>query len=750
MVLYRLAAACSVICASGAAVAAPARSRVVHGTITDRASHQPIDGAIVLSALHTVATAADGTFDISIGMAEHELTVTATGYGLRTIELPAGTAGSAADAALAIELDATYSEAIEITGHAPDTPAAQAQAHELTADTIRILPGSGDDILRAAQALPGVARLPYSFGGIVLRGSSPRDNEVYLDGIEVPLAFHFGGLTSFYPSNMLADMKIENGGFDAMYGRAQGGIVDLSSREPRADAWRLGGSVGLLDSGVWAEGPVGDGAIMFGVRRSYFDIVGPAFVPDDVPLPSYWDAQVKTSFGDPQVHGRISPELFVSLDHVAITTDHSDGTQDSSTLDALFVRAGVPYLREWGPLTLRGVVWLGGDDLSFDSTENGSSETFSRPTFPIGGRADLTRVFPWGNLRGGVDVSGGYLSHSEQGLGQPGDVIQQMNGTTSLWWVDAAMWADSRIDFAGDRLSVQPGVRVDHYGMTGEDVVDPRLGIKEQLTDWLVMRENLGRYHQPPTPGDLDPHGGNPDLKSSYFDQSSLGFDATLGDGWETQVTGYYNVGHDLGVAVGDTGPQFAALGALGPTLELLLEKQLGLAFYRENIGRALDRGVEVLIKRTTPKWFYMLGYTLAYADRTDNPAVLIGWRPFELDQRHNLNVIASRQVGNWRFGARVQLVSGMPYTPTVFPGEGPVVPYSANLPWFFQLDVRVDHRWHRSWGDINFYADIQNATYYQNVEGREPAYNAMNMGYEKDIPGLPIAPFIGVEWIPK
>ena len=44
-----------------------------------------------------------------------------------------------------------------------------------------------------------MARIPYSFGGLVLRGTSPRDTAVFLDGIEVPIAFHFGGVTSFYP-----------------------------------------------------------------------------------------------------------------------------------------------------------------------------------------------------------------------------------------------------------------------------------------------------------------------------------------------------------------------------------------------------------------------------------------------------------------------------------------------------------------------------------------------------------------------
>ena len=37
---------------------------------------------------------------------------------------------------------------------------------------------------------------------------------------------------------------------DAEYGRAQGGVVNLTTREPRTDHWRVGGSMGVLDSSV--------------------------------------------------------------------------------------------------------------------------------------------------------------------------------------------------------------------------------------------------------------------------------------------------------------------------------------------------------------------------------------------------------------------------------------------------------------------------------------------------------------------
>ena len=732
-----------VLCASANASAAPHQIR---GTVIDHETHERIDDAIVMGEHSTYATGSDGAFVVTVGDDE-QLVVTAPGYALRTIP---------ASDDLEVELSAATNEQILVTGKAPDPP--RAKTYVLSSDDIRILPGSGNDMLRAAQALPGVARLPYSYGGLVLRGSSPRDNAIYLDGIEVPLAFHFGGVTSFYPSGMLTDLKVENGGFDASYGRAQGGIVTLATREPRRDHWREGGSVGLLDSSVFAEGPIGDGAILMGVRRSYFDVVAIAWADDSVPLPSYLDAQVRMSFGDPTRDGRITPLLFLAYDHVSANSNGHNMHEDNSTLAMFFVRAGVPYLRQWGALALRIVPWIGLDRLSFESITNGVAETFERPQLPGGVRADLTRDYKWGELRAGLDFEGGYVSHYQEGLGQPGDVLQQMNGDTTLWTANTGLWADARVDAVPDRVSLRPGIRLEHYGMTGEDVLDPRLAIRERLTDHLVLRETVGRFHQPPTPGDLDPNGGNPNLQSSYFDQSAVGVDGEW-DGWSGSVTGFYNLGFNLGVREIDSTGEFKDLGGLGPTFELLLEKQLGLAFLRQNGGRARDRGIEVLLKRSTDKWLGMISYTLSQAER-DEPELVAtplypspdrGFRPFELDQRHNLNLIASRKFVNWRFGARIQIVSGTPYTPLTTPTNPFPQRFSDNLPLFFQLDLRADRTWKRPWGLINFYADIQNATNYSNVEAREVVDVSSDHpnGYS-DLPGLPIAPFIGVEFVPK
>ncbi|MBL0216871.1 MAG: TonB-dependent receptor [Myxococcales bacterium] len=724
-------AAVALVCICSSAAADPIRT--LRGVVTRAKSPTPIAGASVLTDRGEIATSdLDGYFAIRVTAVDRELTIAATGYLTRSVRLGSG------EGVLHVELEpASGAEVIEVSAKAPEQT--KPLSYQLTADEIRFIPGAGNDILRAAQVLPGVARIPYAFGGLVLRGTAPRDTSVFLDGIEVPIAFHFGGVTSFYPGGMLADLSLTSGGFDASHGRAQGGLVTLTTREPRTDRWRMGGSIGLLDSSVQAEGPLPKhGGILVGLRRSYFDTVADPFVADDVPLPSYWDFQIRTGWGDARTTGRITPMLFSSIDRVS---------SSEVSVTSSFIRVAVPYHRSWGKTTLTVTPWLGWNQLAFeDKTED---QTFSRPTFPGGVRAELLRDTRWGHLRGGGEIHGGYLAQTQVNVGATGD--EPVRGSSTIGWTDLALWGETRLKLDGERFAMKPGLRVEAYGLSGEVVVDPRLNIHQQLSETITMRQAIGRYHQPPTAGDVDPNNGNPNLDSSHIDQLSLGVDAKLPHEILASVTGFFNYGTEVGVQIRNPRPGGDSpepnLGGLGPTFQLLLEKQLGFAIYRDNLGRARSFGAEVLIKRNVGPWFTMLAYTLSSSERVDDPRLGLGWRPFELDQRHNLNVAVSRSWSKWRLGARLQVTSGNPYSPSTYDGELLVQhPWAGTLPAFVSLDLRADRRWHRCWGDINLYIDIQNATNRGNVEGREFSYERQA---DEDVPGLPIIPFIGVEFLP-
>src|SRR5258708_38766883 len=73
--------------------------------------------------------------------------------------------------------------------------------HTLVKDELTTVPGTFGDPLRVIQNLPGVARIPYGLGQLVVRGAAPQDSGVFIDGQKGPYVFHFlGGPSVLTPS----------------------------------------------------------------------------------------------------------------------------------------------------------------------------------------------------------------------------------------------------------------------------------------------------------------------------------------------------------------------------------------------------------------------------------------------------------------------------------------------------------------------------------------------------------------------
>ncbi|MBC7974679.1 MAG: hypothetical protein H7138_06800, partial [Myxococcales bacterium] len=225
---------------AGNATAQPAASKI-RGKVVDEAG-LPVASATILVGTQSVVTDADGAFVVT---GRGKLTVVAAGYAAQTLGARDG---------IVVRLVAESGEVISISGRAPEE--SKPLAYTISADDVRSTPGAMNDALRAVTVLPAAARIPFSFGGLVLRGMSPRDSSVFIDGVEIPLAFHFGGITGVFPTQVLGNMKVVPSGFDVSLGRTQGGAIELESRTPRGDAFRIGAETSLLHSLASVEGPL--------------------------------------------------------------------------------------------------------------------------------------------------------------------------------------------------------------------------------------------------------------------------------------------------------------------------------------------------------------------------------------------------------------------------------------------------------------------------------------------------------------
>src|SRR5688500_17194871 len=270
--------------ATGVAAGAP---RVID------AKGKPVRGAAISveGSERTTTTDANGAFALDGIACGASVIVLADGYG-------AGLATSCQSDDIVLLAESAVAETIEVKGEV--APTAQGGAR-LDRNEVQRIPGTGNDIVRSLQAMPGVASYPLPLGssGVVIRGSSPQDSKVLIDDFEVPSLYHDIGFRSVVPAEAIESLEYVPGGFDVAYGRAASGIVNLTTRP--GDENKVQAEGGASELGLLAQGSTKRLRYMIAFRRSTIDWLLPALMPDDLDLslvkvPRYYDEQVRFDY----------------------------------------------------------------------------------------------------------------------------------------------------------------------------------------------------------------------------------------------------------------------------------------------------------------------------------------------------------------------------------------------------------------------------------------------------------------------
>jgi len=193
--------------ASLAAGAVLAPTSVVHaqeatgarGKLRDAASGKPVAGATVFDTAtgESAISDDDGNFELPPG----------TGGPARLVVIDPSYAKTEArfdgTHAVTITLEPVSVQGEEIVieaERARTTPGETTLARE----EIARVPGARGDALAAVKNLPGVANMPdLGGGGLVVRGAPAADSRIFVDGFEIPLLYHFGGVQSVLPTEMI-------------------------------------------------------------------------------------------------------------------------------------------------------------------------------------------------------------------------------------------------------------------------------------------------------------------------------------------------------------------------------------------------------------------------------------------------------------------------------------------------------------------------------------------------------------------
>ncbi|MEO8180920.1 MAG: TonB-dependent receptor [Deltaproteobacteria bacterium] len=654
--------------------------------------------------------------------------------------------GQAATVSYALEPQPSATGAIEVRVQGERLPP-DVSYHRVASRELGHVAGNRGDALQALENLPGVARPPTLSGLLIVHGTSPESSQIFVDGTYVPSMYHFGGLTSVVPTDMLDHVDFFTGNYGVRYGRGNGGIVDIAMRKVRPDGEYHGlFQADLLDARVQLEGPLpatDHFRFLAGVRRSHVDLwLIPLLESQDTSFqaaPVYYDYQAFLESDQGSSHLRLG--VFGSDDRLRLTNRGSaaGGQFDQATA---FWNVQLLHQAQLGPVLESRTVASFGYFLQEFSVSTLRVETIA---YPIVVRSELSaQLTDQLQLRFGPDLLYAPLLSR---FSVPEETGPNTPDAGSFLLRPLRIFSDGTAYFrpaffvelqarplAG--LQLIPGVRVDYTDATGHVDVSPRISAKYELARApmkTTLKGAFGYFYEPPQVDQTLEGYGTSRLRSARALQSSLGIEQQLSPQLSLSVEGFYL---DL-----------ADLITRRPKADGRLEYQ--------NVAAGNVIGAELLLRYDPDdRFFGWLSYTLSRSERRWGPGeskVL-----FDFDQTHILAAVASYRLGKgWELGARVRAVSGNPATPcisglyTAFENSYLCVNgafQSVRSAPFYQLDLRMEKRWQLSeQAGITAYLEIINATARENKDAPIYSFDFSQRGYASS--NLPLLPNLGARF---
>jgi len=278
-------------------------TRSVNGFVRDDSSGEPIPYANVFLAgtRHGTTTNEDGYFVLSeIAPGSYKLNVTMMGYRAVLREL---TLAEAQNSRVDIRLieDILQTEGVTVEASYSELKKSVQSSHiKLDIEEINSAPAFIEaDVMRTLQMLPGVQAANDFSSALYVRGSTPDQNLILLDGITVYNPSHLGGIFSTFNTDAINDAKFQAGGFPVRYGGRMGATLNIVNREGNTEKISGSGNISLISSKGLLEGPIPavgpvKGAWMISARRTYLDQLVERFSSLEFPY-HFYDYQIKTN-----------------------------------------------------------------------------------------------------------------------------------------------------------------------------------------------------------------------------------------------------------------------------------------------------------------------------------------------------------------------------------------------------------------------------------------------------------------------
>ncbi len=712
---------------------APTRGQArLRGQVLVYGSRDPVAQARVIGEAGAAEVDEAGRFELWLPPGKHALKIRAPGFQDLSVSV---------ELADRQDLVYEYRLAPDAAGNPYRTVVRQQRevavsSTQLRDEEIRGVPGSLGDPFRVVGSLPGVSQLAGFLPYVVVRGAAPGNTGYFLDGVRVPILFHVALGPSVIHPYFIDQVDFYASGAPVRLGRFASGIIEGRTRAARRDRVFGEFDIRLTDAGGLVEVPISReydrtclekqkadrrlgrptgrrrdcrrgearGSLTIAGRYSY--TAGVLTLVQSSARLRFWDFQARfdhalgkraryTAFGlgsYDELGEKLSPQPFVRFEFYRLVQrvrhDLPRGGTATYSLGLGLDRTGLTKSRtnEWLiaprvdvrlPLGEQSNAELG---FGLDQELQIFRATTSPDVTSGGGIENLTQLFS-----------------------------DRVVSATGLY--AELIWRKGQVE-------IRPGARADLYAQVGSSPVlpqaravthafgvDPRIALRERVGARWTLRQNLGVYHQPPSfpipvPG-LESFGFERGLQRNI--QGSAGYELVLAD--KLTITQDIYLGRLTNLQDYDLA---AVSSGVVQEIDDLVIKATGWAYGLETMARLMPG----------QRAYGWLAYTLSRSTRDFQYG---GRAPSSWDQRHIINLVLGYRVSDrWSLGGRLHFHSGRPYTsPVGDQSAADALLYNRNnrrLTPYFQLDLRAERTWRfRSW-NLQFVADVLNATYSSEV----------------------------------
>ncbi len=598
-----------------------------------------------------------------------------------------------------------------------------------------------NDVLKTLQLLPGVQGGTEGMNGVYVRGGSPDQNLVILDGVPVYNVSHLLGFLSVFNTDAIKGVSLTKGGFPARYGGRLSSVIEINMKEGNKKEFHGEGAIGLLSSRLTLEGPIvkDKSSFMISGRRNYFDIIAKPIIKkaskdsgDDLDLSTYfYDLNAKVNHKFNEKH---SIYLSAYLGSDVFKNDFKENDFDSD--DFYRTKAGI----DWGNV-ITAMRWNYkinnklfanttltyskfnfdfevGEEVFYEGEHNKFEAKYKSGIYDIAGKVDFDYIpNPNHHIRFGFGNT--YHTYNPGALALKGDFDEEdfetLNNQKKEYSNEYFGYLEDELQFG--KLKANIGLHASGFtiGNKTYNSLQPRIGLRYLVNKkWslkasyasmaqyinLLTNESIG------LPTDLwVPSTERIKPQTSW--QAAFGVATTFKNELEFSIEGYYK------------------------KMDNVISYKEGASFFNveENWedkitqGTGTAYGLEVLLQKKRGKTTGWIGYTLAWNNRQFDEINSGKEYPFKFDRRHDFEMVAIHKFsdrlhlsGTWVYstGNAISLTEA---TYTSFDQNGNLDPISIvgtknsyRMPSYHRLDVGLEFLKKKKWGERAWIIGVYNA----------------------------------------